>query len=106
MDQPAGRREGRYRLYLDGKAGKLFLTEGPETVLAADIVPLVRKLRAEFRDDGGRSPVRVPREKLEIAEKRGFVGIKVCLSEIAGTEQEGSVRFGSVQGEVLVKTAP
>ncbi len=106
VDQPAGKKEGRYRLFLDGKAGKLFLTAGRDTVLAADIVPLVRKLRTEFRDDGRTSPVRVPREKLEIAETRGFVGIKVCLSEIAGTEKEGTVRIGNVQGEVLVKTGP
>lgn len=106
VDPPAGRKEGRYRLLLDGKAGKLFLTEGRDTVLAADIVPLVRKLRTEFRDEAGTRPVCVPREKLEIAERRGFVGIKVCLSEIVGTEREGTVRFGNVQGEVLVKTAP
>jgi len=106
VDQPVGKKEGRYRLLLDGKAGKLFLTEGRDTVLAADIVPLVRKLRTEFRDDGKASPVRVPREKLEIAERRGFVGIKVCLSEIVGTEKEGTVRIGNVQGEVLVKTEP
>ena len=106
VDQPAGNKEGRYRLLLDGKEGKLFLTEGRETVLAADIIPLVRKLRTEFRDEAKASPVQVPREKLEIAERRGFVGIKVCLSEIVGTEKEGTVRIGNVQGEVLVKTAP
>ncbi len=106
VDQPPGNKEPRYRLLLDGKEGKLFLTEGRETVLAADIVPLVRKLQAEFRDDARASPVRVPREKLEIAERRGFVGIKVCLSEIVGTEKEGTVRIGTVQGEVLVKTEP
>ncbi len=106
VDQPAGKTEGRYRLFLDGKEGKLFLTEGRDTVLAADIVPLVRKHRTEFKDDAKASPVRVPREKLEIAETRGFVGIKVCLWEIVGTEKEGTVRIGNVQGEVLVKTGP
>ncbi len=106
VDQPAGNKAGRYRLFLDGKAGKLFLTEGRDTLLAADIVPLVRKLRTEFRDDPTASAVRVPREKLEIAERRGYVGIKVCLSEIVGTEKEGTVRIGNVQGEVLVKTEP
>ncbi len=103
VDQPAGKKGGRYRLRLDGKEGKLFLTEGQDTVLAADIVPLVRKLRIEFRDEPRTSPVRVPQEKLEIAETRGFVGIKVCLSEIVGTEKEGTVRIGNVQGEVLVR---
>ncbi len=106
VDQPAGNKRGRYRLFLNGKDGKLFLTDGQDTVLAADIVPLVRKLRAEFKDDGKASPIRVPREKLEIAERRGYIGIKVCLSEIAGTEREGTVRIGNVQGEVLVKTEP
>ncbi len=106
VDLPRGKKEGRYRLFLDGKEGKLFLAEGPDTILAADIVPLVRKLRTEFRDDGKASPVRVPREKLEIAENRGYVGMKVCLSEIVGTEKEGTVRIGNIQGEVLVKTAP
>ncbi len=106
VDPPSGQKEGRYRLRLDGKAGKLFLTDGRDALLAADIVPLVRKLRAEYRDDGRTSPVRVPREKLEIAAKWGFIGMKVCLSEIAGTEREGTVRLGNLQGEVLVKTAP
>lgn len=105
VDQPAGS-EGRYRLVLDGKSGKMFLTQGREPVIAADIVPLVRKLRREFPGDAAVSPVRVPRDKLEIAETRGFVGIKICLSEIVGTEREGTVRIANVQGEVLVKTGP
>jgi hypothetical protein len=105
VDHPAGN-EGRYRLVLDGKSGKLFLTQGRDTVIAADIVPLVRRLRSEFPSDAAVSLVRVPQEKLEIAETRGFVGIKVCFSEIVGTEREGTVRIGNVKGEVLVKTAP
>ncbi len=106
VDPPAGRKEGRYRLLLDGREGKLFLTEGQETVLAADIVPLFRKLRTRYREEAKTAPVQVPREQLEIAERRGFVGMKVCLSEISGTEKEGTVRIANVQGEVLVKTEP
>ena len=105
VDQPAGRK-GRYRLVLDGKSGKLFMTEGRETVIAADVVRLARRLRTEFPNDAAAPPVWVPREKLEIVETRGFVGIKVCLSEIVGTERDGTVRIGNVQGEVLVKTGP
>ncbi len=105
VDQPAGK-EGRYRLRLDGKDGKLFLTDGRETVLAADIVPLVRKLRSECRGDDRMPMVQVPREKLEIAATRGFVGMKVCLSEIVGTEKDGTVRIANLEGEVLVKTGP
>jgi len=106
VNQPAGKKEAGYRLFLDGKNGKLFLTQGRDTILAADMVPLVWKLRTEFKDEAKASPVRVPRERLEIAESRGFVGIKVCLSEIVGTERDGTVRIDNVQGEVLVKTQP
>lgn len=41
-----------------------------------------------------------------LEKARRFVGIKVCLSEIVGTEKDGTVRIGNVQGEVLVKTQP
>lgn len=91
------------RLALEQESGRLSLESGGATLVAADLVPLVRRLLHEYPDRvGSDTGIPVPREKLTIEAGAGKGKSKIHIAMIQGKERDGRIVILRVKADVLL----